>query len=122
MGILLYKEFFKMSVSEIDFSETNQKQNDLLELTQSQKISKRRKNRENVEPQFTDGYRFMYWDHYKSDKWFIPKKYSNLKEEILYNSVHSLNGCKWDEAYNKATALRKSEIIKNIKCSSNKWF
>ena len=120
--ILLYKEFFKMDLSQIDFSKTDEKQNNFMQLTETpKKMSKRRNNKESVEPQFTDGYRFYYWDYYQSDKWFIHQKYANLKEEILYNSVRSLNALKWDEAYNKATALRKSEIIKNIKCPSNKW-
>jgi len=55
--------------------------------------------------EYVFGQRYYYWQAYKTDPWFIPNKYKNLKEEMLNNGISSKI---YRIAWIKASKLLKS--------------
>ena len=70
-----------------------------------------------VETPSVRGHRFWYWSSGKNEKCFVPQRFASLKEEVLQH----LSASKWDEVYNKTIHLQKSQIIKSIRCETDKY-
>lgn len=51
---------------------------------------------------------FLYWDSTKESEWFIPKKFENLKEEILQNKSCPISIQQFDDLYQSATNISES--------------
>ena len=56
---------------------------------------------------YSFGIRYYYWDFYKNHKWYIPKKYESLKEELKDKVTKS----QWDRIMTKAENLMKSNVF-----------
>ena len=88
-------------------------------------VKKKRKKKKGELPG-VGGYRFWYWRRSeskspRSEKWFVPQRFDNLKEEVLQHDVHPLATSKWDAVYNKGLHLRKSHVIKSMHCETDKY-
>eukprot|EP01084_Bolivina_argentea_P264082 447212_1 len=72
-------------------------------------------------PCFDGGFTFYYWKyceiHHRGDtetKISVPKKYSDLKEEILQNCCVSLNKSSFNDALKKASKRLESKVAKQL--------
>ena len=50
----------------------------------------------------------LYWDDDKDKEWFVPKKFENLKQEILENKFCTLSIEQWDGLYIDAQTISES--------------
>eukprot|EP01083_Nonionella_stella_P064811 169266_1 len=86
----------------------------------------------NLDNMYSFGHRFYYWPYYKDKDekdvwnsgymfcdWYIDPKHSNLKEEILYNQIHTLSVDKYEVAKRKAQTLYRSCAIQSIQCDTH---
>lgn len=69
---------------------------------------------------YSFGWRFYYWLYFKTDKWFIPKKFENIKQELLYNQLRSLPKEVFDKLYEKAIYWTNTNYYRAT-LSNNKW-
>ena len=75
------------------------------------------------------GHRYYYWDEYKDNQetdngpnigytkgdWYIMRKYRNLKEELLMNSIYKITMNQYNKITNKAKIISKMQFIKKLK-------
>ena len=93
--------------------------------------------------QFSYGYRYFYWSYYKNNTsiwdpvwsctpinlctyqptpnqgyqlkdWYIEKKYCNLHQELVSNSICHITEEDWNNLYGKALALIKTDHVRSI--------
>lgn len=85
-----------------------------IEINSINKSSIKRGNKE-----YVFGQRYYYWSSYKSHPWFIPKKYNNLKEEMLSNGfpyhLYNLSVIKCKNL------LNGSDILKKMKSNNDNY-
>ena len=83
---------------------------------------------------FYDDHTFYYWDYYKDldiydniynagykySEWYIPRKYNNMKDEILNNKISTIDQYDYDEIWYKATKLLElSDTVRSMVCNEN---
>eukprot|EP01084_Bolivina_argentea_P234299 394456_1 len=64
---------------------------------------------------FITGFSFYYWNDYKREALYIKKKYSNIKEEILNNTLLSIDSLIFDAVLLKANDYINTDAIKNTR-------
>eukprot|EP01084_Bolivina_argentea_P115804 205866_1 len=92
---------------------------------------------------FSLGVRYFYWRYYKNScnlqddahlwsrtylgapeankdylvsEWYIARKYSNLKEELINNQIACINTIQWKNLYTKSTLHVRTTKVKEMKC------
>ena len=87
------------------------------------------KNVDLDETEYNFGEKVYFWDWHKDNnkedaiynagdpykKWYIPKKYDNLEEEILQNEIETLDKDRYELAKDKAKRLIKLKSFKKLK-------
>eukprot|EP01084_Bolivina_argentea_P196211 336384_1 len=66
---------------------------------------------------FSNGFRFMYWDHYKEDPLYVKTKYNSLKDELM----NKLPLDQYELSVTKAEKFIQTEKAKSIKLSDNNY-
>lgn len=61
------------------------------------------------------GKRCFYWKFYASKKWYILKKYDNLKDELLNNILGKISKIQYDDLYESCKLLSRSSKCKQLK-------
>eukprot|EP01083_Nonionella_stella_P203162 741552_1 len=69
---------------------------------------------------YSFGKRMYYWQRYKDHEWYVERKYDNLKQEILNNTICRLNVQEYELASQKAMLFMSSDYCKQcVSCYTN---
>ena len=74
------------------------------------------KEEDDIMTKYSFGFPYRYWNYYKYGKWFIPKKYKNIKEEILNNKQFSIRLSQLNTQIKKTEQWLDTKCIKELKC------
>ena len=75
-----------------------------------------KKENKKLSTAYSFGYAYKYWQNYLNKKWFIGKKYRNLKSEMTSNDVMSLSMEQFNESVKNAIDLINCKHGKKMRC------
>lgn len=129
--IVLYKAFFRMDLSEIEFPDDGGGGTALSVEKRRNKWTKKKRARirgvaarHNVSGSGSgSGCRFWYWTGSGSEdrRWCVVPRFSNLKEEMLCSAQFPLSLCRWDSVYSAGLHVGRSGVVKSFCCESSKY-
>lgn len=76
-------------------------------------------NENNIKPDTYEidfGYQFKYWKSYRDSKWYIPKKYDNLKSEMSRNKICKISDKQFEDDIKNAIAYKNCKRGRKLKC------
>ena len=96
------------------FIKEKQKQKEKENEIDQKEEKKTTKTDEAVINQYSFGYPFRYWKYYKNNKWYIPQKYNDIKQEIMEQKDQIIDIQCFQNNIQKSNNYLQSDTVKTI--------